>query len=109
MDMSEFFTNKTDKSGREGFIVYMGSDIFGVKWRNWKLHFTEQEAWNSIKNVYTMPRVYNLYDDPQERNNILFPHTWVPKAALPQLEEHLNSLQENPPIEAGQLDPYEPK
>jgi arylsulfatase len=109
MDLSEFFTNKTDKSGREGFIVYMGNDIFGVKWRNWKLHFTEQEAWNTIKNVYTMPRVYNLYDDPQERNNILFPHTWVPKAALPQLEEHLKSLHQNPPIKSGQLDPYEPK
>jgi arylsulfatase len=109
IDMSEFFTNKTDKSGREGFIVYMGNDIFGVKWKNWKLHFSEQESWNTIKNVYTMPRLYNLYDDPQERNNVLFPHTWVPKAALPQLEEHLKSLQENPPIKAGQLDPYEPK
>jgi len=109
IDMSEFFINKTDKSGREGFIVYMGNDIFGVKWRNWKLHFSEQEAWNSIKNVYTMPRIYNLFDDPQERNNILFPHTWVPKAALPQLEEHLKSLHENPPIKTGQLDPYEPK
>ena len=108
IDMSDFFINKTDKSGREGFIVYMGNDIFGVKWRNWKLHFSEQEAWNSIKNVYTMPRVYNLFDDPQERNNVLFPHTWVPKAALPQLVEHLKSLHENPPIKTGQLDPYDP-
>lgn len=109
IDMSEFFTHNTNKSGREGFIVYMGKDIFGVKWRNWKLHFNEQEAWNTIKYTYTMPRIYNLYDDPQERNNVLFPHTWVPKAALPQLEEHLISLRENPPIIAGQLDPYEPK
>ncbi|WP_345373234.1 arylsulfatase [Algivirga pacifica] len=109
IDMSDFFLGKTDKSGRDGFIVYMGNDIFGVKWKNWKLHFEEQDAWNSIKNTYTMPRVYNLYDDPQERNNVLFPHTWVPKAALPQLEEHIISLKENPPIPTGQSDPYEPK
>lgn len=109
IDMSDFFIGKSDKSGREGFIVYMGTEIFGVKWRNWKLHFEEQEAWNTIKHSYTMPRVYNLYDDPQERNNVLFPHTWVPKAALKQLEEHIVSLRKNPPIPSGQKDPYEPK
>ncbi len=57
---------------------------------------------------YTMPRVYNLMNDPQERDNVLFPHTWVPKAALPQLEEHVTSLKKNRPIPTGQLDPYEP-
>jgi arylsulfatase len=109
IDMSDFIVGKSEESGRDGFIVYMGNDIFGVKWKNWKLHFEEQEAWNTIKHSYTMPRVYNLYDDPQERNNVLFPHTWVPKAALKQLEEHIISLKQNPPIPNGQKDPYEPK
>ena len=39
---------------------------------------------------------------------VLFPHTWVPKAALPQLEEHVASLKKHPPIPAGAPDPYEP-
>ncbi|GAB5557692.1 MAG: arylsulfatase [Schleiferiaceae bacterium] len=108
LDMSDFFLGKTESSGREGFVVYMGKDIFGVKWKNWKLHFEEQEGWNTEKVTYTMPRVYNLYEDPQERNNVLFPHTWVPKAALKQLEEHIISLKQNPPIPAGQPDPYKP-
>ncbi|PQB03541.1 arylsulfatase [Aureitalea marina] len=108
IDVSEFLMQKTDKSGREGFIVYMGNDIFGVKWRNWKLHFEEQEAWNTPKTTYTMPRLYNLLEDPQERNNVLFPHTWVPKAALNQLQEHVVSLKQNPPIPTGQKDPYNP-
>jgi len=109
IDMSDFFLGKSEKSGRDGFVVYMGNDIYGVKWRNWKLHFKEQEAWNTIKHTYTMPKVYNLYGDPQERNNVLFPHTWVPKAALKQLEEHVISLRQNPPVPTGQSDPYEPK
>ena len=109
VDMSQFFLGESEESGRDGFIVYMGNDIFGVKWKNWKLHFEEQDAWNSIKNTYTMPRVYNLYDDPQERNNVLFPHTWVPKAALKQLEEHILSLKEYPPVPTGQGDPYQPE
>ena len=108
LDMSDFFLGKQEKSGREGFIVYMGNDIFGVKWNNWKLHFKEQTAWNSVMDTYTMPRVYNLYTDPQEKNNVLFPHTWVPRLALVQLTEHAISLKKNPPIKAGTLDPYVP-
>jgi arylsulfatase len=109
VDMSDFFLGKQDSSGRDGFIVYMGKDIFGVKWKNWKLHFKEQTAWNSVMETYTMPRVYNLYTDPQEKNNVLFPYTWVPKVALGQLTDHIISLKQNPPISSGQLDPYIPE
>jgi len=108
IDMSNFFLGEQQVSGRDGFVVYMGNDVFGVKWRDWKLHFKEQTGWNGVLREYTMPRVYNLMNDPQERDNVLFPHTWVPKAALPQLEEHVSSLKEYPPIPAGTPDPYKP-
>jgi arylsulfatase len=109
IDMSEFLLGREQASGREGFIVYMGNDIFGVKWRNWKVHFKEQTAWNGVLREYTMPRVYNLMNDSQERDNVIFPHTWVLKAGLPQLEEHVASLKKYPPISAGAADPYKPK
>jgi arylsulfatase len=108
VDISEFLLGKKKKSGREGFIVYMGNDIFGVKWRDWKLHFKEQSGWNGVLREYTMPRAYNLINDPQEKDNVLFPHTWVPKAALPQMVEHVASLKKNPPIPSGAKDPYKP-
>jgi len=108
MDVSDFLLGKTEKSGREGFIVYMGNDIFGVKWRDWKLHFKEQTGWNGVLREYTMPRVYNLINDPYERDNVLFPHTWVLKAGLPQLENHVLSLKRYPPIPTGAPDPYKP-
>jgi arylsulfatase len=108
IDMSDFFLGKQQKSGREGVIVYMGSDIFGVKWRNWKLNFKEQDTIFSETREYGMPRLYNLYSDPQERENVLFPHTWVPKAALGQLGAHMVSLKAHPPIKPGTKDPYVP-
>jgi arylsulfatase len=108
IDVSDFLLGKTEKSGRDGFIVYMGNDIFGVKWRDWKLHFKEQTGWNGVLREYTMPRVYNLINDPYERDNVLFPHTWVLRAGLPQLEEHVSSLKKYPPIPTGALDPYKP-
>ena len=43
IDMSDFFLGKTTKSGRDGFVVYMGNEVFGVKWHDWKIHFKEQE------------------------------------------------------------------
>jgi arylsulfatase len=86
----------------------MGNDIFAVKWRDWKLHFKEQTGWNGELREYTMPRLYNLINDPQEHDNVLFPHTWVPQAALSQLAEHVKSLKEHPPIAPGTPDPYKP-
>ena len=108
IDMSDFFLGKTTKSGRDGFVVYMGNEVFGVKWHDWKIHFKEQEAWSSVLRTYTMPKVYNLINDPRELDNVLFPHTWVLKAGLPQLEAHQASLQQYPPIRPGTPDPYEP-
>jgi arylsulfatase len=108
IDVGDFLLGKTKKSGRDGFVVYMGNDVFGVKWRDWKIHFKEQDAWNTVMRNYTMPRVFNLINDPREQDNVLFPHTWVLKAGLPQLEEHVASLKKYPPIPTGTPDPYEP-
>ena len=47
-------------------------------------------------------------NDPYESDNVLFPHTWVLKAGLPQLEDHVASLQAYPPVPTGAPDPYEP-
>ena len=109
IDMTEFlFLEKHEGSGRDGFVVYMGNDVFGVKWRDWKIHFREQDGWNTIMRTYTMPRVFNLINDPLEQDNVLFPHTWVLKAGLPQLKEHVASLKKFMPIPTGTPDPYEP-
>jgi arylsulfatase len=109
IDMSKFFLRKESGSGREGFVVYMGNNIYGVKWRNWKVTFKEQNSVFSETQSFGTPRVYNLLSDPQERESVLFPHTWVPKAALGQLSEHMASLQQNPPIKPGTTDPYVPE
>jgi arylsulfatase len=109
VDQSDFFLGKQANSNREGLIVYMGNDIWGVKWRNWKINFKEQETVSSETLKYGLPRVYNLLQDPGETQNVLFPETWVPKAALGQLGAHMISLRKEPPIKPGTKDPYVPK
>jgi arylsulfatase len=108
IDMVDFLTGKQEKSGRDGFVVYMGNEVFAVKWRNWKLHLKEQDSVFGETRSYGTPRVYNLLTDPQERENVLFPATWVPKVALGLLVQHAVSLQTHPPIRPGAKDPYVP-
>jgi arylsulfatase len=108
VDQTDFFLGKQKKSNREGLIVYMGNDIWGVKWRNWKVNLKEQQTVLSGTVDYGLPRVYNLRKDPGETQNVLFPETWVPKAALGQLGAHVVSLRKEPPIKPGTKDPYTP-
>jgi len=108
VDQSALLLGKQKKSNREGFIVYMGTKIFAVKWNNWKIHFSELESWSEETITYEMPRLYDLYVDPGETENVLFPNTWVLRVALPLLDEHMASLKKNPPIKVGELDPYKP-
>ena len=108
VDQSEFMLGRQQKSNREGVIVYMGNDIYGVKWRNWKVHTKELGTILEGVTEYGVPRVYNLIKDPGETQNVLFPETWVPKAALGQLGAHVFSLRKEPPIKPGTPDPYQP-
>ncbi len=108
VDQTDFLMGKQENSNREGLIVYMGNDIWGVKWRNWKVNLKEQDTVFSGTIDYGLARVYNLQKDPGETQNVLFPETWVPKAALGQLGAHMVSLRANPPIKPGTKDPYEP-
>ncbi len=108
IDQSEFLLGNQPKSNREGVIVYMGDQIFGVKWNNWKVLFKENRTIFSPTEAFDTPRAYNLLNDPHERDNVLFPYTWAVEMALPQLQEHLETFQEFPPIPPGTPDPYEP-
>jgi arylsulfatase A-like enzyme len=108
IDQSDFFLGKQKDSNREGLIVYQGEKIYGVKWGNWKVLFNENDTIFSPTRTFDTPRVYNLLNDPGERENVLFPYTWVAEKALPQLTEHLASLKKYPPIAPGTSDPYVP-
>lgn len=108
IDQSEFFLGNQMHSNREGVIVYMGDQIFGVKWQDWKVLFKENATVFSPTESFDTPRVYNLLNDPHERDNVLFPHTWVAEKALPQMLEHLASFKQYPPVPPGTPDPYEP-
>jgi arylsulfatase len=108
IDQSGFFLGEQESSNRESVIVYMGEEIYGVKWRDWKVVFQENETVFDDTRAYSTPRLYDLINDPGERKDVLLPYAWVAEQALPLIGEHLATFEKYPPIPPGAPDPYTP-
>ena len=111
IDQLDFLTGKQKKSNRDGFMVYVGSEVFGIKWRNWKMMFQEVERGTDDRRTFDFPRFFNLYSDPKEEyplTKATAGHFWVRWPMAEILKEHGASLQKEPPIPAGTPDPYSP-
>jgi len=112
LDQSKFFLRKQDKSNRESVIIYVGDEIYGVKWRNWKMVTKELDAGFGVPTKsYSIPLFYNLHLDPKEQ----FPmqeaekSLWVRYPASEALIEHVATFRKEPAIPPGTPDPYKPK
>jgi arylsulfatase A-like enzyme len=70
----------------EGYLYWMGSELYGAKWRNFKLILVNQKFETDAPARLATPRLINLITDPQEREPIPLPylHTWT--------ATHLNRL-----------------
>ena len=113
LDQSDFFLGRSTKSQREGIVVYVGNDVHGVKWRNWKMLFKSLEHGRGTDNFVThgFPQIFNLYEDPKEE----YPFTkdsagklWVRWPMGEILKAHAQSFQKDPAVKAGTPDPYVP-
>ena len=97
-DQSDFLMGKSKKSARESVIIYIGNELFGVKWRNWKLLLKEiDEDSYAIRNL-AYPTVYNLLVDPKEEVPELnyLNDTWVDFPLYQVLEDHQASIEKDP-------------
>jgi arylsulfatase len=111
VDQTDFLLGRTDKSNRESVVVYVGQELYGVKWRDWKMMVKEIDTISAdpTRN-YGVPLFYNLLLDPREENPVLYapPNFWVRYPAGEVLVNHAKSMQQEPPIPPGTPDPYKP-
>ena len=106
VDQSKLLLGEQKTSNREGFVVYMGSKVFGVKWKNWKLHFKQLESWAGATQTYEMPKVYNLLADPGETQDVLVPEHVGPAqgaAAAPEARRVAAQVPADPDGGAGSV------
>ncbi len=98
VDQSAFLMGKTKESARESVIIYIGNELFGVKWRNWKLLLKEIDPDSyAIRNM-AYPTIYNLLVDPKEEVPELnyLNDTWVDFPLYKVLEDHEASIEQDP-------------
>jgi len=111
VDQTDFFLGKKVKSNRESVIIYVGNELCGVKWRNWKMMFKELDEATGPVNTYSIPRFYDLYADPKEQHPLdprVPENLWVRYPMTQVLLDYMASLKKEPPIPPGTADPYVP-
>ncbi len=92
-------------------VANVENELYGVKWRNWKMMFKEVSAVaGEPTRIYGFPLLYNLHLDPKEEQPVLHApdNLWVRYPAGDVLVEHATSLEQEPPIPPGTPDPYLP-
>ena len=109
IDQTAFFEG-ADTSSRESFPIYVADRLEGVKWRNWKLVFyDEQRDWWTPPTKLGQPKAFDLITDPKEEYpQTALRNTWNAGPAMSALSTFEQSLIKYPPIKAGTPDPYQP-
>ena len=69
VDQRDYLEGKTDKSARDTFFYYSGSDPSAVRYKNWKIYFamdptTRPASWQATQPSWT--QVVNIKRDPFE-------------------------------------------
>jgi arylsulfatase len=87
---------KANKSARESMVIYLTGEVFGAKWRNWKILIKELDTDYSVKKV-AYPSVYNLIIDPKEEEPEKFymDDTWVSTPLWKVITEHQASMKKD--------------
>ncbi|WP_425333007.1 arylsulfatase [Cupriavidus pinatubonensis] len=110
VDQTEFLLGRSEKSGRDGFPVYVADRLEAVKWRNWKLAFyEEQRDWWTPPVKLGSPKAFDLVTDPKEEYPATgLRNTWAAGPIMKVVEDFQKSLAQYPPIAPGTPDPYSP-
>ena len=98
VDQSEFLPGKSEPSRRDGVVVYVGNEIYGAKWKNWKMTTRELEAGTDVIKDYAIPRLFNLNLDPREEHALSYQYKyfWVRFALGKIMTDYLASLRTFP-------------
>ena len=97
VDQSDFLMGTAKESARESMVIYLTSELFGAKWRNWKILLKELDDGYAIKKI-AYPSVYNLIVDPKEEEPEKFylDDTWVDAPLWKVIEDHQGSMEKDP-------------
>lgn len=116
VDQTDFFTGKKETSSRDGFPVYLFSDLAALKWKDWKRHFfwkPEPDPTNfrgsanqTAKKI--VQKLFNLRSDPKEEYDVFWTEPDIIKATDAFIADFQKTLEQEPPVPAKAPDDYRP-
>jgi len=111
VDQRAFLEGKQSTSNREGFPFWLGSELYGVKWHQFKLVLIKQKTLTDPAMPLPTPHLINLDTDPKEREPLDYPylHTWVGAHVAKILHGYQESISQEPLIPLGAPLDYVPK
>jgi arylsulfatase len=103
VDQLDWLCGRAGASSREGYIYWMGPELYGVKWHDFKLVLVDQTHMLDAVHKLSFPRIINLITDPHEREPISLPHlhSWTATHFNRILDEFKASVQREPLTPAG--------
>jgi len=108
VDQSNFFMGATEKSARDGILIWCADRLQAVKWKNFKVHFYQQETMVSPPVKLAIPLLFNLYTNPREDQDKVITDSWIFGPVLRMVGEFEASVKKYPLIAMGTPDPYTP-
>jgi arylsulfatase A-like enzyme len=110
MNQLPWLSGELESSQREGYLYWMGRQLYGIKWRNFKLALVEQKYLTDPAGRLPSPHVINLIADPQEREplNLPYLHSWTATHFGRLLAEYQASVKREPLIPSGVPLDYKP-
>jgi len=113
VDQSDLLLGKSKLGNRESLLTFVGSDLLAVRWKQWRIYFTDARPTGSgpqmvsgmfvTNTALSYPKVFNIEMDPHEDLNLGGIYTWVWMPALKVVEEYKESLKKHPNPPAGNL------
>jgi arylsulfatase len=109
VDQGAFITGMQANSNRESLISFVGEEVAGVRWRNYRIYpkwFAPSPGNPAMYGLGGIrqegngfPAIFNIEADPREENNILATSGWVIGSYLKVIGGYQKSLEKypNPP------------
>jgi arylsulfatase len=108
VDQSRFFEGSTDKSARDGILIWVDNRLQAIKWHNFKAHFYRQDTMESPPEKLPLPYLFDLYTNPREDESKRVFASWVLGPMLKLMNAFQASVKKYPLIPMGTAEPYQP-
>jgi arylsulfatase len=110
VDQSAWLSGEQEESNRDGFLYWNADQLYGVKWRNFKLVLKDQKYLSDPALNLPFPHIINLDLDPKEREPFSkYLHTWVIDHAATLIKGFVETVQQEELIKPGAPLDFVPK